>query len=234
MQLKDKVAVITGGSSGLGFSIAKKLLEKGSIVYILGRHEQNLKNAFEQLKSNDLHVILADVTDYQTLEKKVGSLDIDILINNAGVWLEGATQDFTPEQISGCLDINLKGTIYATKAVLPSMLTKNNGFILNVISTSGLKGREQQSVYAASKFGVSGFTKSLELDLAKTNIKVAGFYPGGMRTKLFEKAGNGRDNSDWMDTDKVAEIVIFLLERDDTMVISSLELNKHGTKMTNK
>lgn len=234
MQLKEKTVIVTGGSSGLGFSITKKLLEKGSIVYILGRHKESLDKAEKSLENSKLHTILADITNYSVLQEKLQKIDVDILINNAGVWLEDTIDKNTSDQISDCLDINLKGTIYATKAILPRMLAKNDGYILNVISTSGLKGRENQAVYVASKFGVSGFTKSLELDLAKTNIKVAGFYPGGMHTELFQKAGNPRDNSDWMDTEKVAEIITFLLERDDTMVISSLELNKHGAKTSNK
>lgn len=234
MTLKGAKAVVTGGSSGLGFSIAKKLLEKGSTVYVLGRHEANLIQAVEKLHSENLHAITADVADYATLEKELKDLDVDILVNNAGIWLEGLIDKNSPDEIAQCLDINLKGTIFATKAVLPSMLSKNNGFILNIVSTSGLKGRENQAVYAASKFGVSGFTKSLEIDLSKTNIKVAGFYPGGMHTNLFQKAGSSVQNEDWMDTDKVAEIIIFLLERDDTMVISSLELNKRGAKSSNK
>lgn len=234
MILQDKVALITGGSSGLGFSLAKKLLEKGCAVYILGRHQEKLDQAAAALNNPQLHTILADVTNYAELLEKVSQLPVDILINSAGIWLEGTVDNNSEEGISTCIDINLKGTIYTTKAVLPHMLAQNGGYILNIISTSGLKGRENQAVYVASKFGVSGFTKSLELDLAKTNVKVAGFYPGGMHTDLFAKAGTPKANEDWMDTDKVAEIIAFLLERDDTMVISSLELNKHGAKISMK
>ena len=123
--------------------------------------------------------------------------------------------------------------IYTTKAVLPEMLKQKDGYIINVSSTSGLKGRAGQSVYASSKYGVTGFTESLQEDLKSTNVKVAGFYPGGMNTKLFEKAGDLKDNEDWMDTGKVAEILIFMLERDDTMVMDHVVLNKRQTKTSN-
>ena len=90
-----------------------------------------------------------------------------------------------------------------------------------------------QSVYVASKFGVKGFTESLEQDLEKTNIKVFGFYPGGMATGLFTKSGNDKPNSDWMNTAKVAEIIVFMIERDDSLIMNHVVLNKRQTKTSN-
>lgn len=234
MVLAGKVALVTGGSSGLGFSIAKKLLEKDCIVYILGRNQESLDHAKGELNSPNIHTLCGDIRNYQQLQELVQELPIDIVINNAGVWLEGTIENNTEEEIAEAIDTNLKGAIYTTKAVLPTMLKKNDGYIINIISTSGLKGREDQAIYVASKFGLSGFTKSLELDLAKTNIKVTGFYPGGMHTGLFAKTENPKRNEDWMDTNKIADILTFILERDDTMVISSIEVNKRGTKVSNK
>ncbi|HSW98118.1 MAG TPA: SDR family NAD(P)-dependent oxidoreductase, partial [Candidatus Saccharimonadales bacterium] len=180
----------------------------------------------KSFSNKNLHTILADVTDYQALEKSLKSLTVDILVNNAGIWLEGGLETQTDKQIADTIDVNFKGTIYATRVVLPQMKKRNSGFILNVSSTSGLKGRENQVVYAATKWGVRGFTVSLEEELIKTGIKVAGFYPGGMNTEIFAKAGNTSDHSTWMDTDKVAEIIVFMLEHSDNMRINSLQVNR--------
>lgn len=234
MDLSGKNALVTGGSSGLGFSLAKKLLAKGCFVHIIGRNKDSLEKAAKELNSKNLKIKVCDVSSYDQVEKALNDLDINILINNAGVWLEGKIENNEASQISDLIDINLKGVIFTTKEVLPKMIKKNDGYILNIISTSGLKPREGQAVYVASKFGVTGFTKSIELDLAKTNIKVACFFPGGMNTNLFAKAGTPKDNQDWMNTDLVADIVVFMLERDESMVINHLELNKRGVKTSNK
>lgn len=234
MNLKNKKVFITGATEGLGFSLAKGLIKKGCKVYGVGRNEKRIREAKMKLKSSNFTLYTCDVSKYEQILKvvqKVGK--VDILINNAGVWLEGSLQDFSKDKISEVIDTNLKGVIYSTKAVLDRMLKQNDGYIINIISTSGLKGRFGQSVYAASKFGVTGFTKSLQEDLKDTNIKVAGFYPGGMSTRLFEKAGTPKANKDWMNTDKVAEIVIFMLERDDTMIMDHVILNKRLTKTSN-
>lgn len=232
MQIKDKTILITGGSDGLGLEITKSLMNTGGDVHILARGEEKLAKVKEEYPKITTHQ--ADVTDYNKLAKAVEEIgNIDILINNAGMWLEGELVDNDIESISKTIDVNLKGTIFMTKAVLPNMLKKGDGLILNISSTSGLRGRDSQSVYAASKFGVQGFTESLKVDLANTNIKVVGFYPGGMSTEFFNKSGNEKDNSDWMSPQKVANVVKFIIEQDDSMIIDHIVVNKRKTKTSN-
>jgi len=233
MDLKDKNVVITGGSDGLGFSLAKLFVNKGSKVYIIGRDKTKLNEATKIL-GNNAKGYSANVSKLEEIQKvadEIGS--IDILINNAGIWIEGSLVDNSENEISNAIDTNLKGVIFSTKAFLPKLLKSNEAHIVNISSTSGLKGRTGQPVYVASKFGVTGFTESLKEDLANTNVKVSGFYPGGMNTSLFQKAGKPKDNSDWMNTDKVAEIVVFMIERDMTMVMDHVVLNKRNTKASN-
>lgn len=235
MKLKGKTALITGGSTGLGFSIAKKLLERKMNVAICGRKIPKLKKAKEKLSSNRLATYKCDVSNYSQVEKMIDKIgDVDVLINNAGIWLEGEIVENTPKQIQEVIDSNLLGTILVTKATLPQMKKQNDGFIINITSTSALKGRDNQSVYVASKFGVRGFTDSLKIDLKDTNIKVTGFYPGGMNTRMFEKAGAPKENKDWMNTDKVAEIITFILERDESLIMDHIVVNKRGTKFSFK
>ncbi|MBN1916013.1 SDR family NAD(P)-dependent oxidoreductase [Candidatus Dojkabacteria bacterium] len=227
MKLKDKIVLITGGSEGLGFSIAKLLLEKGSIVHTIARDKKKLKEASKKLNNPNFHTNQGNVSSFESIEliiKRIG--DIDILINNAGIWLEGSLLSNKQDQISKVIDVNIKGVIYVTKLVLPLMIKKNDGFIINISSTSGLVGKGNQVVYVASKYAVTGFTESLKEDLKTTDVKVAGFYPGGMNTKLFENAGNQKDNQQWMNTDEVASAIIFMLENDATMLIDHIVLKK--------
>ena len=227
MKLKGKVAIVTGASSGLGFSLAKALIKKGCMVHGIGRSAEKLEEAKDKLKSKKFFTQVVDVTDADQINnvvRKVGR--VDILINNAGVWLEGKVEENSIDKISETIDVNLKGVIYMTRAVLPGMLRRNKGFILNISSTSGLIGKNNQSVYVASKWGVTGFTKSLQMDLKDKNIKVVGFYPGGMNTEMFKKAGTPKENKDWMDTNKVAEIIVSILEQDETMVTDQVVLNR--------
>jgi 3-oxoacyl-[acyl-carrier protein] reductase len=229
MDLKDKVVVITGGSDGLGFALAESLVSKGSRVHIIGRNENAVKTLGENAKGYS-----ADVSKLEEIQKIADDIGgADVLINAAGVWVEGSVTDNTEKEISNAIDTNLKGVIFSTKAFLPSLLKSKEAHIINISSTSGLKGRSGQAVYVASKFGVTGFTDSLKEDLASTNIKVSGFYPGGMHTSLFEKAGNPKENADWMDTNKVAEVIVFMIERDKTMVMDHVVLNKRNTKTSN-
>lgn len=227
MKLAGKKVLITGGSEGLGFSLAKLLIEKGCQVNIVSRNGEKLKAASDSINSNNLKTFVGDVGDHKSvslLSAQVGY--VDILVNNAGIWLEGPLPDCPYEKIGGVINTNLLGVIYATKAFLPAMLEKNEGLILNVSSTSGLEARDGQTVYAASKWGVRGFTESLKLDLAKTKVNVFGFYPGGMNTALFKKAGFDKDVSAWMDTSKVAGLLVTLLESDENMVVDNLVLKK--------
>ncbi|MFA6501855.1 MAG: SDR family oxidoreductase [Parachlamydiales bacterium] len=233
MELKNKTVVITGGSDGLGFSLAKLFISKGSNVCIIGRDKNKLETAVKSLGAN-AKGYSADVSKLEEIQKVANDIgDVDVLINAAGVWIEGSIADNSGKEISDAIDTNLKGVIFSTKAFLPSLLKSNEAHIINISSTSGLKGRNNQAVYVASKFGVTGFTDSLKEDLANTNIKVSGFYPGGMNTSLFQKAGKPKDNSDWMDTNKVAEVIVFMIERDMTMIMDHVVLNKRNTKTSN-
>lgn len=233
MNLSNKSVLITGGTDGLGLSLARLLVSKGAKVCIIGRNQEKVNKAVKEL-GNNVTGFVADVSKLRELDSVAKQINnLDILINNAGIWLEGGIADNREEQISSTIDTNLKGVIYATKAFLPLLKKSEETHILNVTSTSGIRGRENQSVYVASKFGVTGFTESLKLELASTNVKVTGFYPGGMKTKLFDKAGTPKNNQDWMDTDKVANIILFMLEQDATMIMDHVVLNKRMTKASN-
>lgn len=227
MNLKNKIALVTGGVDGLGLSITKALLSEGVIVHAVSRNEKTQNEVMKSLNDKNLYVHKADVSSFpqiETIVKDIGQ--IDILINNAGIWLEGDLLSYSEKQISDTIDTNTKGLIYTTKAVLARMKTKDSGCILNISSTLGLIPREAQTVYVASKYAVTGFTESLKLELAKSNIQVIGVYPGGMNTKFFAKASSPKDNEKWMNTNEVAKTIVFILKTDDSLNIDHIVLKK--------
>lgn len=240
MNLMGKTVVVTGATDGLGLAIAKQFLAKSARVIIFGRNQDKLNQVLasfnnseysgDQSNPQQIGGYTVDVRDLSRLEEIAREIGVaDVLINNAGIWLEGDLTNNTQQEISDTIDTNLKGVIYVTKAFLPYLSQSPEAHIVNVSSTSGLRGRQNQVVYAASKYGVTGFTESLRIDLEKSNIKVSGFFPGGMRTNLFGKAGNHKQNQDWMEADKVAEVVLFMVERDANMLMSNILVTKRQT-----
>lgn len=227
MDLNQKEVVITGASSGLGLATAKNLLAQGAHVVIASRQSPDLEMVKKELASDSCEIIACDISqpeEVAALAKKV--TQADILINNAGIWLEGELESYDDEQIKNVLAVNLTGTILVTKAFLPGFKKRNSGFILNVVSTSGLLARELQSVYAASKWGVRGFTEVLKNELSKTEIRVVGFYPGGMNTGLFSKGGSERDTAKYIQPEAMADVIAFILSRPDSMLISDITISR--------
>lgn len=215
-----KIVVITGGSEGLGKSIAK-IFNTDNTVIILSKDEIKLSNTATELNCN---YYVCDVTDYKTVKKIIEKIvnkygRIDILINNAGVWLAGDITENKYEQISNCIDVNTKGPIYMTKAVLPYMYKKNHGLIINVCSQASFDSDDFSAVYNASKWAMRGFNRSIQKDISKKGIKVTGFYPGFMQTNIFKTAGNDYDTSTGLETEKVAKAIKFITECDDDVII---------------
>lgn len=217
-----KVIVITGGSEGLGKSIAKRLArEKENEIIILSNQENKLLEAAMETGSD---YQLCDVTNCASIETAIQSIlekykKIDILINNAGVWLAGDLTECSYEVISNCIDVNTKGPIYMTKAVLPSMYENKKGLIINVCSQASFDSDDFSTVYNASKWAMRGFNRSIQKDVSKKGIKVTGFYPGFMQTDIFKKAGNDYDTSTGLETEKVAKSIEFIINCDEDVVI---------------
>lgn len=210
-----KNIIITGASDGLGKSIARELKDENLIL--ISRNEEKLKALATELNCK---YSVCDLKDYKSIESIVKEIgDVDILINNAGIWLAGDLEENTFDQISDCIDVNTKAPIYMTKAVLPIMRSKKSGLIINVCSQSSFDNDDFSTVYNASKWAMRGFNRSIQRVLSKENIKVTGFYPGFMQTDLFKKAGNDYDTSTGLETEKVAKAVRFITECDGDVII---------------
>ena len=208
MDLKDKIVVITGGSKGLGKALALCFLKDGSKVVVCSKNEEELKNL-----GNGIVGIKADVTKENEIhalaEKVINDFGrIDVWINNAGIWLPHKPIEETDwKRAHDLIEVNLFGTVYGSKIALAQMRKQGFGYIVNIISTSGLNGKINETAYCASKFASSGFTKSLAKEVDEEKIKVFGVYPGGMQTNLFDE-NKPKNYNEFMDPNFVAEKII--------------------------
>jgi NADP-dependent 3-hydroxy acid dehydrogenase YdfG len=215
-----KHILITGGSDGLGKATARKLIAKDYEVTILANDEARTKAAAEELKCK---YVVADVADNAQVEKAIQEAgDIDILINNAGIWIQGALETNNADYIHKVIEVNTLGTIYCTHAVLPGMKQRGKGRIINVISQAGLNAKAERSVYHASKWAITGFTKSMQQELKPAKIAVTGFYPGAMG--LFDKTGNSRDMSRALDPAIAADALVCICDLPDFVDVPELGL----------
>lgn len=212
-----KHVFITGGSDGLGKITAQKLVAAGYDVTILSRDEAKTKAAAEEIGCK---YMVADVTDAAQLNAALQQTgEVDILINNAGNWLAGLLEASTADQIEKVIASNTLGTIYVTHAVVPAMKQRKNGRIINVISQAGLYAKAERSVYNASKWAITGFTKSLQAELKPFHVSVVGFYPGAMATGLFAKAGDMKDRGGALDPAIAADALVYLCGLPDHVVV---------------
>jgi len=218
-----KVIIISGGSDGLGYSIAKRLAKENKVI-ILARNEKKLQVAAKEIKCEyevcDVSKYSNCITAIESVIKKYNR--IDYLINNAGMWIEGEVDSNEDMQISEAVNVNLLGTIFLSKACIPTMKKQKEGTIMNISSQAGLYAKGERAVYNATKWGVTGFTKSLEMELQKYKIRVIGIYPGKLNTKMFEKMGIKKDLSDALDPDEIAKTIEFIITLKQSTLIPEI------------
>ncbi|MEK7471128.1 MAG: SDR family oxidoreductase [Patescibacteria group bacterium] len=226
MKSNKKVIVITGGNGGLGKATAK-ILSSQNYVVILGKNIKEVEKTAKELKCDG---IICDVTDAEQIKNSFSQVikkykKIDCLINCAGVWIKGPIEENSPKEIKNALLVNTLGTFLVANALVPQLKKQKYGRIINISSRAGLNARSERSVYNASKWAVTGFTKCLQIELAPFNISVVGFYPGFIHTDLFEKAGDHKNNFNMaMPVEKPAKALAYLVNVDDDILINSFEM----------
>lgn len=188
-----RVILITGGAGGMGRSIAERFLAAGDEVVLADRSDEALEDAVIAL--DDVTSVVADVTSVADCERMVAGTvanrgRLDVLVNAAGVWVEGNTWEMTEAAWDRAIDVNLKGTFFACRYAIPELM-RSEGCIVNLSSDSGLGGNPGCAIYNASKFGVNGITKSLALELAPHGVRVNAVCPGDVDTPML--AGQARD-----------------------------------------
>ena len=185
-----KCIMITGGSRGIGFAAAQAFLEQGARVAFCARDAERLRAAEGRLHpAGEMMAMAADVRDRARIERFVRKAHdrfgrIDILVNNAGMVWTGNFVEQDPESIDAVIDVNIKGVLYATRAVLPLMIENGEGVVINISSGAGLSGFAGLAAYCTSKFGVVGFTESLDLEVRDRGIRVYALCPGRVATDM--------------------------------------------------
>lgn len=218
--LKNKNALITGAGKGIGKAIAIALAKEGVNVILIGRTQSDIENVALKIRSLRVKAlaITADVADLDSVNAAVTQAlsefnTIDILINSAGIATFGKFLELEPKDWEEIIQVNLMGTYYVTRAVVPSMIERQTGDIINISSTSGLAGNALTSAYSASKFAVLGLTDSLAQEMRKHNIRVTALIPSTVATEMAKDLQLTDGNPEKvMQAEDVAELVISQLK----------------------
>ncbi len=214
--LQGKKALVTGAGKGIGKAIALALAAEGVDVALLGRNTANLEAVAAQVKALGVQaaVVSADISDRTSVEMAIHQIQgsfgaIDILINNAGIAAFGKFLELEPETWENIIQVNLMGVYYATRAVLPGMIERKSGDIINISSTAGQRGAAATSAYSASKFAVLGLTESLMQEVRKHNIRVTALTPSTIATDMAIELNLTDGNPEKvMQAEDLAELVI--------------------------
>ena len=225
--IKGKVALITGGGRGIGRATAIELAKEGVNVGLVGRTLENLEKVKEELKDYDIKVSVAsaDVSDLDDITAAVEKIrqelgPIDILLNNAGISKFGKFMELTPEEWTNIVDVNVKCVYYTTRAVLPEMVERQAGDIINISSTAGQKGGPVTSAYSASKAAVIGLSESLMMEVRKDNIRVVTLTPSTVATDMAKELELTDGNPEKvMQAEDLAELIVAQLKLNNRVVL---------------
>ncbi|PYS24093.1 MAG: short-chain dehydrogenase [Acidobacteria bacterium] len=231
MNLKNKIAIVTGGTKGIGLGIAEALLREGVSVCISARHQDEIDQAVDQLSqlSGGRAIgFVCDVRDYDQVKalvnhtlKELGGLDI--LINNAGIGIFETVEETSPEDFRAVLETNVFGVFYCCHEAIPQMKQRGGGYIINISSLAGANPHPRMAAYNASKFGLNGFSEALMQEVRHDNIKVSYIMPGSVNTE-FGGDSPGDEKSWQLTPADIARVVIDLLHHDDRSLASRVEI----------
>lgn len=234
--MKDKVVIVTGGTSGIGKAIALAFAQRGARVVISGRNEDTLSQTEKELKTyhNDILAVKADVSNENDCVRLINETlnrfgSIDILINNAGISMRALFRELDLDVLRKVMDTNFWGTVYCTKYAMKPLL-KSKGIIVGISSIAGIKGLPARSGYSASKFAMNGFLESLRIENLKTGVHVLvccpGFTASNIRNTALSKDGSAqgespREEDKMMQPEEVAEALIKAIQqRKRTLVLT--------------
>jgi 3-oxoacyl-[acyl-carrier protein] reductase len=231
MNLIDRVAIVTGGTKGIGRGIAEALVREGVKVCISARNPTAIPDATEALnKLGDAKAIgfVCDVRDHAQVkslfEHVTATLDgVDILVNNAGIGIFAPVEEMSPEDFRAILETNLSGVFYCCHEAIPLMRKRGGGHIINISSLAGANPHPRMAAYNASKFGLNGFSEALMQEVRHDGIKVSYIMPGSVNTEFGGDTPSDRNSWQLQPAD-IARVVIDLLHHDERSLPSRVEI----------
>src|SRR5262245_6041109 len=236
-ELEDRVAVVTGGTRGIGLAIASRLLEEGARVFICGRDPAGLKSALEELgrQGQDRAAGMeADIRRHESCRKLIEAAaqrfgGLDILVNNAGVGLFKRVDEIAPEEWDAVIQTNLSGAFYCTREAVPHLRRRGGGYIFNISSLAGINPFKEGAAYNASKFALNGFSEAIMQDLRYDGIRVSYILPGSVATG-FRSITAGKGDSWKLSPEDVASAVVDLYRFPHRALASRIELRPSQPK----
>ncbi|ERT08219.1 short chain dehydrogenase family protein [Lyngbya aestuarii BL J] len=226
--MQDKVAVIVGGTGGIGSAVARKLVQSGVKLVLAARDSHKLETLASELGTPDVLTVSTDITDPQQVEGLMQKAEshfgqIDILVNAAGAGILKQWNKIEPSDLDRMLDLNLKGSFYTTQAAAHIMKQQKSGHICNVIGILGKHSMAMGSAYCASKFGVVGFSKCMADEMRRYGIKFTLFYLGGVDTPFWDSVSLKVDRSKMLSSETAADAILFALSAEPQAV--PMEIN---------
>ena len=220
INLQNKDALITGAGRGIGKAVAIALAKEGVNIVLIARTQADIDEVAQEINTYDVKTLAltADVADINSvnlaIEKAIASFQtIDILINNAGIAAFGKFLELEPSEWERIIQVNLMGVYYVTRAILPNMIERQTGDIINISSTAGLNGNALTSAYSASKFALLGLTDSLMQEMRKHNIRVTALTPSTVATDMAKELNLTDGNPEKvMQAEDIAELLIAQLK----------------------
>ncbi|MCF8383542.1 MAG: SDR family NAD(P)-dependent oxidoreductase [Chlorobium sp.] len=218
MNLQNRIAVVTGSSSGIGLHTASELLEKGAVVYGLSRRETPIGHERFRWIGTDLSVPFDIAAAFLTIRELDGA--ISVLVNNAGLGIFGDVEAITPEAWAEVIGVNLTAAFLCTREVVPQMKQHRTGTIVNVSSIAGKRGFKGGTAYCASKFGLNGFSEALMEELREFGIRVCSVNPGSTDTEFFDRSVV--QPAKRMNPQDVARVIVSAIELPDDVLADQI------------
>ncbi|MGI8669823.1 MAG: SDR family oxidoreductase [Aridibacter sp.] len=230
MNIENKVAVVTGGTKGIGKAIAEKLLQNGAKVFICARDKSEIKRTLEHLsRFGKVDGEICDVRSETQVKMMLDECErifggVDILINNAGVGFIGETiEEMPPDKFRQTLETNLFGVFYTCHYAIPIIKERGGGYIINISSLAGQNAHPKMAAYNASKFGLNGFSESLMQEVRHDDIKVSYICPGSVNTHFGDDEPS--DEKSWqLQPEDIAQTVLDLLKQESRSLPSKVEI----------
>jgi len=218
---QDKICIVTGANSGIGYALSEELLNRGATVYMLGRNPEKVAKAAEQLAAHGdwVHTLVADVTKQEQVQQAIEGTAteagrLDMLFNNAGVGGTLQYETATLQDWKTIMDTNLWSVIYGVHAAMPIMLKQGSGHIVNTSSAAGIIPFPMQALYCTTKYGVTGLTEALRYEFAEKGLSFSTICPTDIATPIFQKTIDGTVHDDLpiptdaMPADKAASYIL--------------------------